>query len=185
MMVARHYRRGLLIFSVSTLGFFISSFSAVLASDFPSRIVSILDGDTLEVLHNGKAERIRLTGIDCPEKGQAYGKKAKQAASELVFGVRVSHAPLGTQRAELFPAHRFEACGERALQLDKQTLVMRSRGWIQSDHASLDVGGAARNRLQHVMNKIARRPAQYEVIGCSHKLDRHPRGRVIQLHRHL
>jgi endonuclease YncB( thermonuclease family) len=90
MMVARHFRRGLLILSVSTLGFFISSFSAVLASDFTSRIVSILDGDTLEVLHNQHPERIRLNGIDCPEKGQAYGQRAKQAASELVFGKEVT-----------------------------------------------------------------------------------------------
>ena len=50
------------------------------------RFVSVLDGDTIEVLHNRRAERIRLSGIDCPEKGQAYGKKAKQAASEFVFG---------------------------------------------------------------------------------------------------
>ena len=65
MMVARHYRRGLLIFSVSTLGFFISSFSAVLASGLTGTVVSVLDGDTLEVLHNNRAERIRLRGIDC------------------------------------------------------------------------------------------------------------------------
>jgi len=31
-----------------------------------------------------------LSGIDCPEKGQAYGKKAKQAASALVFGKEVT-----------------------------------------------------------------------------------------------
>ena len=71
MMVARHFRRRLLILSVSTLGFFISSFSVVLASDFTGPVVSVLDGDTLEVLHDGKAERIRLNGIDCHEKGQA------------------------------------------------------------------------------------------------------------------
>jgi endonuclease YncB( thermonuclease family) len=33
------------------------------------------------VLHNHRAERIRLSGIDCPENGQAYGNRAKQAAS--------------------------------------------------------------------------------------------------------
>jgi micrococcal nuclease len=30
------------------------------------KVVGVLDGDTLEVLHNNKAERIRLSGIDCP-----------------------------------------------------------------------------------------------------------------------
>jgi len=66
MFVARHVRRRLLIFSVSTLGFFISSFSAVLALDFTAPVVSVLDGDTIEVLHHQRPERIRLSGIDCP-----------------------------------------------------------------------------------------------------------------------
>jgi len=48
-------------------------------ADFTSPILSALDGDTLEVLHHQQAERIRLNGIDSPEKGQAYGKQAKQA----------------------------------------------------------------------------------------------------------
>jgi micrococcal nuclease len=55
------------------------------AEDFTTGpVVSVLDGDTIEVLHNGNAKRIRLNAIDCPEKGQAFGKRAKQAASELV-----------------------------------------------------------------------------------------------------
>jgi endonuclease YncB( thermonuclease family) len=57
---------------------------------FSDPVVRVLDGDTIEVLHNTRAERIRLNGIDCPEKGQAYGKRAKQAASELVFGKEVA-----------------------------------------------------------------------------------------------
>lgn len=53
-------------------------------------VVSVLDGDTIEVLHNNHAEHIRLNGIYCPEKGQAYGKRAKHATSELVFGKEVT-----------------------------------------------------------------------------------------------
>ena len=56
------------------------------AADFSGLVVSVLDGDTIEVLHNRHHERIRLSGIDCPEKGQAYGQRVKQAASALVFG---------------------------------------------------------------------------------------------------
>ena len=62
----------------------------IFAADFTRPVVSVLDGDTIEVLHNGRAERIRLSGIDCPEKGQAYGNNAKHAASALVFGKEVS-----------------------------------------------------------------------------------------------
>jgi endonuclease YncB( thermonuclease family) len=57
---------------------------SALAEEFTGPVVSVLDGDTIEGLHNGDAKRNRLNAIDCPEKGQAFGKRAKQAASELV-----------------------------------------------------------------------------------------------------
>src|SRR5215471_5061424 len=61
-----------------------------LADELRDPVVSVLDGDTIEALHNNRAECIRLNGIDCPAKGQAYGKRAKQAASERVFGKEVT-----------------------------------------------------------------------------------------------
>lgn len=50
------------------------------------KVVAITDGDTIQVLHDGKAEKIRLYGIDCPEKRQDFGTKAKQFTSGMVFG---------------------------------------------------------------------------------------------------
>ncbi len=53
-------------------------------------MVGVSDGDTITVLHNGKGERIRLHGIDCPEKRQAFGNRAKQFTYNLVFAKTVS-----------------------------------------------------------------------------------------------
>jgi micrococcal nuclease len=49
--------------------------SLSVAGDFSGPVVSVLDGDTIEVLNGHHTERIRLSGIDCPEKGQAFGKQ--------------------------------------------------------------------------------------------------------------
>lgn len=64
--------------------------SSAFAGEFTGQVVSVLDGDTVEVLNGHHTERIRLSGIDCPEKGQPYGQKAKHAASAMVFGKEVT-----------------------------------------------------------------------------------------------
>ena len=46
--------------------------SAASAADFTGQVIGVLDGDTIEVLHNQNLERIRFSGIDCPEKGLAW-----------------------------------------------------------------------------------------------------------------
>jgi endonuclease YncB( thermonuclease family) len=53
-------------------------------------VVGVADGDTITVLHDEKQAKIRLYGIDCPERGQAFGKKAKQFTSNMVFQKTVS-----------------------------------------------------------------------------------------------
>jgi micrococcal nuclease len=57
---------------------------------FTGKVVAIADGDTLSVLRDGKAVKIRLHGIDTPEKAQAFGTRARQFASDLVFGQTVT-----------------------------------------------------------------------------------------------
>lgn len=70
------------------------------AADLPftAKVVAVLDGDTIEVLHHGKAERIRLNGVDCPEKKQPFGQKAKQLTSSLAFGKTVVVVPTQKDR---------------------------------------------------------------------------------------
>ncbi len=61
-------------------------------------MVGVSDGDTITVLHKGKPERIRLNGIDCPEKRQAFGRRAKQFTSNLVFAKTVTVQALDQDR---------------------------------------------------------------------------------------
>jgi endonuclease YncB( thermonuclease family) len=61
-------------------------------------VVGISDGDTIKVMQNGKAERVRLYGIDTPEMKQAFGKKAKQFTGEQVFRRTVKVVPMDTDR---------------------------------------------------------------------------------------
>ncbi len=69
-----------------------------IVQEFTGRVVGVSDGDTITVLSKGKPVRIRLHGIDCPEKRQAFGARAKQATSKLVFGQTVTVRDLGQDR---------------------------------------------------------------------------------------
>jgi len=55
------------------------------ADEIRGKVVGIADGDTITVLDAEKVQhKIRLEGIDSPEKGQAFGTKAKENTSKLV-----------------------------------------------------------------------------------------------------
>ncbi len=58
---------------------------------FEALVIGISDGDTITVLDNQKVQhKIRLAGIDAPEKGQDFGNKAKEHLSDLVYGKAVN-----------------------------------------------------------------------------------------------
>jgi endonuclease YncB( thermonuclease family) len=49
-------------------------------------VVGITDGDTITVLDDNKQQhKIRLMGIDAPEKAQAFGAASKKALSDLTY----------------------------------------------------------------------------------------------------
>ena len=70
-----------------------------LAGIITGKVTRVIDGDTIVVLDAAKTEhKIRLAGIDTPEKAQAYGSKAKQALSEQIFGKTVTVTYSGKDR---------------------------------------------------------------------------------------
>lgn len=111
------------------------------------RVVGVSDGDTIEVMHAGRAQKIRLYGIDCPEKRQDFGQRAKQFTSDLVYAQSVTVVPHDTDRygrtvAEVFTADR------RSL---NEALVAAGLAWWYQRYAPQDtrfqrLEAAARSR---------------------------------------
>jgi endonuclease YncB( thermonuclease family) len=73
--------------------------TAILSSLYPvaataqvtynAKVIGVSAGDTITVLRDKTQVRIRLHGIDTPEKAQPFGQKAKQFTAKLVFGKHV------------------------------------------------------------------------------------------------
>jgi endonuclease YncB( thermonuclease family) len=56
------------------------------AETITGTVVSIADGDTLTLLDATRTQhKIRLAGIDAPEKAQPYGNVSRQSLGELAF----------------------------------------------------------------------------------------------------
>jgi micrococcal nuclease len=54
------------------------------------KVVKVIDGDTITLLtSDNRQEKIRLDGIDAPEKKQDYGEKSRQYLASLVAGKNV------------------------------------------------------------------------------------------------
>ncbi len=57
------------------------------AETYQGRAVGVSDGDTITVLDASDTQhKVRLSGIDAPEKSQPFGQRSKQSLSDLVFG---------------------------------------------------------------------------------------------------
>jgi len=62
----------------------ISDDAVVVPVTLTGRIVSVADGDTVTLLDSHKRQhRIRLAGIDAPERSQAFGTRSRQALGAL------------------------------------------------------------------------------------------------------
>jgi len=83
-------KHGDLIRKILAAVLFALSCQVALANELQGRIVGVSDGDTITVLDaKNQQHKVRLAGIDAPEKSQAFGQASKKQLSELVFGKAV------------------------------------------------------------------------------------------------
>ena len=58
---------------------------------FKGKVIRIADGDTFTVLTEGNNQvKVRISGIDAPESGQAFGTKSRQWLADRIFGKTVT-----------------------------------------------------------------------------------------------
>ena len=61
------------------------------AEAITGRVVGIADGDTVTVLDAARVQhKLRLSGIDAPEKAQPFGNRSKESLSDLAFDKTVT-----------------------------------------------------------------------------------------------
>jgi len=71
---------------------------ALMTPELTGKVVAVADGDTLTVLVDKVGVKIRLDGIDAPERAQAFGARSREKLSELVFGKTVRVVTKGKDR---------------------------------------------------------------------------------------
>jgi micrococcal nuclease len=95
------------------------------------KVVGVADGDTITVLRDKEKVKIRLYGIDTPERGQAFSKKAKQFTSKLVYGKVVEVHRMDTDRYG-----RTVALVSVDKQLLNKELVKAGLAWVYDRYCS-------------------------------------------------
>lgn len=61
------------------------------AEQLQGKVIKVTDGDTVNILtDDNQTHKIRLSGIDAPEKSQAFGNKSKLALADDIYGRTVT-----------------------------------------------------------------------------------------------
>ena len=103
--------------------------------------MAVADGDTVTVLRQTTAgprqDRVRLTEIDAPERGQPWGTRARQALADKVFGRNVQVASEGEDRYGRLLARLYVADGDTLTGRDvNQDMVQEGHAWVYRRYAT-------------------------------------------------
>ncbi|WP_256010143.1 thermonuclease family protein [Desertivirga xinjiangensis] len=86
-------------FALSLGFFFLATNLALCQTILTGKVVSVSDGDTFTILISGNQQvKVRLHGVDCPEKNQDFGTKAKDFTSANIFAKSIKVQSKGKDR---------------------------------------------------------------------------------------
>ncbi|EKK0352953.1 thermonuclease family protein [Salmonella enterica] len=96
------------------------------AAQLQGMVIRVLDGDTIEVLHDKTPVRIRLANIDAPEKKQAFGRWSANQLKDLVAAQPVTVTYTQTDRYGRIIGRVFTTNGTEA----SRFMVQSGAAWV-------------------------------------------------------
>jgi micrococcal nuclease len=96
-------------------------------------VTAVIDGDTIEVDRDGRACRVRIYGIDCPENGQPFADEAREFTASLVAGRQVRMTPVELDRLGRTVADVTLSDGDTAHHLNRELLEAGLAWWYQEE----------------------------------------------------
>jgi len=85
--------RALVLMCFAVFAFATAAHAQPVLGQFTGKVIGVSDGDTLTVLvqrdQSLEQIKVRVSGIDAPEKAQAFGNRSKQGLSDCAFAKEV------------------------------------------------------------------------------------------------
>lgn len=109
----------------------------------PGTVTAIVDGDTIDVQLSSGPIRVRLHGVDTPERGQSWGKESTAALTALVMGKEVDIEPFSQDRYERMIGIVFFGDLNVNLELVKRGHAWAYRQYMRKEDSALCINEAA------------------------------------------
>ncbi len=101
----------------------------------PCKVVSVSDGDTLTVhCSEQPQEKVRIAGIDAPERGQAYENRSRESLTELCAGKEARVDRQGTDRYKRTIARVYCKVNHFYQDASSEQLI-KGMAWAYRDHS--------------------------------------------------
>ncbi|MCL5269835.1 MAG: thermonuclease family protein [bacterium] len=118
------------------------------AENIAGRVIAVLSGDTFQILEGHPIRTVRLADIDCPDRGQDYGMRARDFTTERIGNRTVAVEPRERAPGGELIGEVNLADGERL----SRALVGEGLAWSRGQYAR----DAALDRLQETASRERR-----------------------------
>ncbi len=122
------------LWNVLVLALLLVPLNPAYAESYMAKVVSVPDGDSLNIVRDGKNEKVILFGVDCPEMGQEFGQEARAFTDGVCFRKEVKIDETGRDSKDRIIANVYLPDGSSL----NQQLVQRGLAWWSDKYAPND-----------------------------------------------